>query len=100
MRSDRKFPLLVQFPKHPGFSEKGHTDEQDKCIDVLRNSSKVHSSLRDNCVFITKPKPSGYGRGWPRHWGEPTVEKSSAPSPSEVPLWLYLWSQQIHEDGR
>lgn len=45
MRSDRKFPLLAPFPKHLGFSEKGHADEQDKGMDVLRNSSKVRSSL-------------------------------------------------------
>lgn len=40
-----RFSLLAQFPKYPGFSEKGCTDEQDKRTDVLRNSSKVHSAV-------------------------------------------------------
>jgi len=46
VRSDRKFPLLAQFLKHPGFSEKGRADEQDKHMDVLRNPSKIHRSLQ------------------------------------------------------
>lgn len=42
--SGRKFPLLVQVPKHPGFSEKGEAFEQDKCMDITCSSSGWNQS--------------------------------------------------------
>lgn len=62
--------------------------------------TEKHPVVDDNCVFITKPKPWGYRRGQMIHRSEATVRKSSVPLPSEVPLWLHLWSQQTHKDDR
>lgn len=62
--------------------------------------TEKHPVVDDNCIFIAETEPWGYGRGWLRRCGEPTVKKSSVPSPSEVPLWSYLWSHQIHVDSR